>query len=134
MYKKFLVLVLAVHCVNTYAENSEKSVSGSEEVAIAQIQAAQKALESMDKRWTPYQLAIATSITGVIGGIVAGYIDIKDPNTRNTVLTLCGTAAAAGTGLGILFCSDRPGSPEERMKLINIIENPQKPIKGYRSI
>src|SRR5690349_422991 len=102
MYKKFLVLVLAVHCVNAYGENPEKSDSYSEKVAIEQVQAAQKALESMDKRWTPYQLAIATSITGVIGGIITGYIDIKDPNTRNTVLTLCGTAAAAGTGFGIL--------------------------------
>lgn len=125
MYKKILAIILAVSCINTYSEENQNSHSHSEKITITQMQAAQKALESMDNRWTPSQMAGISTAIGILAAVYVSNCGQINPDVQRAVLNICGGAVASGSAL-IIFAPNESGNHQERMKLINIIDRAQK--------
>lgn len=134
MYKKIFALALAINCVASQCEDNKKPAEVTEEqVALAQVEAAKQELHDMSSHTTTAYMGATISVLGVVASLATLYIGKANPELQNYALGTCATAV--GGGLFVAWTAENGrGNPQERTRLITIIENAQKSTKNYRSI
>jgi hypothetical protein len=112
MSKKIFALILVINCMNAHCK---QNITTSETIAVAQIKAAGEALQRMDQRTSRAYMG------GTIAGIgAAGFVMTLLLNGNTLMLGACGTATVTGS---IVALTSQNGDPQERARLITIIEN-----------
>jgi hypothetical protein len=114
MHKKIFALILAVNCMN----NQCRDIS-SEQVKLAQIKAAEQALQNLNNRTSRAYMGTAITTFGLAGtlGIMA-----CGKSDELFVVGVCGVTVAGGLLITFLGENEQ-GNPQERARLIAIIEN-----------
>jgi len=117
MYKKFFAIVLAITFINSQCIEDKQ-------VKLARVEAAKVALNGMNNHTSRASMGTHLATGGVVGSIATLWLGTGNPGQKY-VLGIC--ALAVGGGLFIALAGENEqGDPQERAKLIKVIENAQE--------